>query len=236
MPPKQEQTPYRVSNATRFRRWALRLIFRIIFHVLCDVHIVGQENIPPDSAYIIAHNHISLFEPPFIAAFWPIPFEAIGGADVFSRPGQKIMVRAWSAIPVKRDRYDRKVIDVMISLLDAGHPLLIAPEGGRSHAIGLRRALPGVAYMMHRANVPVLPIGVVGTTDDMLQRALRFERPRIELRIGKTFKLPPITGKGKTRRISRQQNADLVMQHIAVLLPEDYRGVYADLDSLNELT
>lgn len=228
--------PYRVSVATRIRRWALRIIFRPIFHILCDVHIIGKDNIPKYGAYIIAHNHISLFEPPFILAFWPTPPEAVSGADVFSRPGQQIMVMAYGGIPLHRGSYDRKVIDVMMSLLEQGMPLLIAPEGGRSHAIGLRRALPGVAYLMDQANVPVLPVGVVGSSDDMLKRAFRFEQPRLEMHIGEPFKLPPIAGKGKARRRSRQRNADLVMQHISALLPESYHGVYSHPDPLSPTT
>jgi hypothetical protein len=46
------------------------------------------------------------------------------------------------------------------------------------------------------------------------------------MRIGRPFRLPPIQGKGEARRESRQRNADLVMAHIAGLLPEEYRGVY----------
>jgi hypothetical protein len=37
-----------------------------------------------------------------------------------------------------------------------------------------------------------------------------------------------VEGKGEQRRASRQRNADRVMAHIAGLLPEYYRGVYAD--------
>ena len=224
---------YKVSSFTRFKRWMLRTTFRPIFHILCDINIVGKENIPTDGAYIIAHNHISLFEPPFILTFWPIPAEAIGGADVFDRPGQKIMIRAYGGIPVHRGQYDRKVIDIMLELLVQGKPLMIAPEGGRSGTPGLRRAFPGVAYLMDQAKVPVLPVGIVGSTSDLLKRAFRAQRPLLEMRIGKTFRLPPITGKGKTRRQSRQTNADLVMQHIADLLPEDYHGVYSDPKSLS---
>jgi 1-acyl-sn-glycerol-3-phosphate acyltransferase len=227
---------YQVSVATRIRRWALRKVFRLIFHILCDIHIIGKENIPKDGAYIIAHNHISLFEPPFIATFWPTPPEAVSGADVFFRPGQKIMVMAYGAIPLHRGRYDRKAIDIMVSLLEQGMPLLIAPEGGRSHAIGLRRALPGVAFILDQAKVHVLPIGIVGSTDDLLKRAFRFERPRLEMHIGEPFKLPPITGKGEARRQSRQKNVDLMMQHIASLLPDSYHGVYAHPDSLSPTT
>ncbi|MEK6196165.1 MAG: 1-acyl-sn-glycerol-3-phosphate acyltransferase, partial [Deltaproteobacteria bacterium] len=200
---------------------------------LCDVHITGTDNIPAESAYIIAHNHISLFEPPFILAFWPIAPEAVSGADVFDRPGQQLMVKGYSAVPLHRGQYDRVVIETMLDLLSQGKSLMISPEGGRSHNIGMRRALPGVAYLMDQARVPVLPVGIVGSSDDMLKRALRFERPRLEMRIGKTFELPPITGKGKSRRESRQKNADLVMQHISALIPKKYHGVYADPESLS---
>ena len=227
MPDAKNHAHYSVPVSTRFRRWALRTTFRPIFKILCRIQIFGLENIPQDGAYIVAYNHVSLFEPPFILTFWPIPPEALSGAGVFSRPGQKIMAGGYGAIPVHRGKYDRKVIDLMMSILESGRPLLISPEGGRSHASGLRRALPGVAYIMDRAAVPVLPVGVVGGTDDMLNRALRFKRPQLEMHIGKSFRLPPIAGKGDERRQSRQQNADLVMRHIAALLPEDYRGEYA---------
>lgn len=227
---------YHVSVATRFRRRVLQLIFRLIFHSLCEIHIIGKENIPKAGGYIIAYNHISLFEPPLIATFWPTAPEAVSGADVFSRPGQKIMVMAYGAIPLHRGRYDRKAIDRMITLLKQGMSLLIAPEGGRAHDIGLRRALPGVAHLIDQAKVQVLPIGIVGTTDDLLNRAFRFKRPRIEMQIGEPFKLPPIVGKGEARRQSRQKNGDLVMQHIAALLPGSYHGVYARPDSLPPTT
>jgi hypothetical protein len=37
-----------------------------------------------------------------------------------------------------------------------------------------------------------------------------------------------VKGIGAERRESRQRNADLVMSHIAGLLPEEYRGVYME--------
>ena len=218
---------YSVPLHKRITRAAMRFAFRGIFHLLCNVRIISPQNIPSQGAYIVAHNHISLFEPPFVLSFWPHTPEAIAGADVFDRPWQKYMVRAYAAIPVHRGAYDRKVIDTMLNLLDQGMPLVIAPEGGRSHNVGMRRAHSGIAYIAARAQVPVLPVGIYGSTEDMLARALRLERPLLEMRIGQPFYLPAITGRGKARRQSRQQNADLVMNNIARLLPESYHGVYS---------
>ena len=67
----------------------------------------------------------------------------------------------------------------------------------------------------------------MGTLDDFWQRAKRGEKPLLEMRIGKPIIFPPITQKGAERREARQYNADLVMRHIAGLLPEEYHGVYA---------
>jgi 1-acyl-sn-glycerol-3-phosphate acyltransferase len=92
----------------------------------------------------------------------------------------------------------------------------------------MRRAMPGIAFILERARVPVVPVGVVGSTDDFARKAFSFKRPSLEMHIGKPFYLPPIEGSGPQRREARQRNADLVMGHIAALLPEEYRGVYAD--------
>ena len=48
------------------------------------------------------------------------------------------------------------------------------------------------------------------------------------MRIGKPITLPHITVKGAEKHAARQRNADLVMSYLAGLLPEEYRGVYAE--------
>ncbi|MCK6581760.1 MAG: hypothetical protein L6Q49_01530, partial [Anaerolineales bacterium] len=77
------------------------------------------------------------------------------------------------------------------------------------------------------ANPPVVPVGILNTTDDFWQRAKRGERPQLEMRIGKPIHFPPVTQKGAERRELRQHNTDMVMRHIAGLLPGEYHGVYA---------
>jgi 1-acyl-sn-glycerol-3-phosphate acyltransferase len=79
---------------------------------------------------------------------------------------------------------------------------------------------------MDRAKVPVLPVGIGGTSDDFGSRAIRGKRPEVHIRIGKPFMLPSVEGSGEERRAARQSNADLVMRHIAALLPEEYWGLY----------
>ncbi len=225
---------YRVPLYSRLLRPLMKAVFQGLFHILSDVHITGQENVPRGQAYIAAINHISLYDPPFALAFWPEMVEALGAVDIWHRPGQKWLARMYHGIPVHRGEYDRQVFDKALAVLSAGRPLLLAPEGGRSHATSMRQAKPGVAFLAEQTGVPVVPAGIFGTTDDFWHRAKSGQRPRLEMRIGKPLRLPPVEGKGAERRIARQRNADLVMAHIAGLLPPEYRGYYADSAILPE--
>lgn len=218
---------YRVAYRVRLFRLVFRPIFRGIFRLLSQVRITGLENVPAHGAYLITINHVSLYEAPLLLAFWPVAPEAVGASDIWKRQGQSALATLYGGIPVHRGEYDRHLIEKMSRVLRSGRPLLIAPEGGRSHQPGMRRALPGAAYVLEKVSVPVIPVGVVGTTDDFMQLALRGKRPRLEIRIGAPFYLPVVEMKGKNRRELRQRNADLVMEKIAELLPVEYQGVYA---------
>ncbi len=221
-------TGYHIPLHIRLMRAVMRPVFRGLFHLLGSISIQGRENVPERGAYLIVINHISLYDPPFLLAFWPVLPEAAGAVDIWSRPGQNLLVRLYGGIPVHRSQYDRQVLERILSVLNSGRPLLIAPEGGRSHQPGMRRGLPGVAYLADQARVPVVPVGIVGATDEFMALALRGKRPKLEMRIGQPLLLPPIEGHGDARRTARQANIDLVMQHIAALLPLEYRGVYAE--------
>ena len=212
----------------RLTRPFVRGGLRLLFYILAPVKITGRKNVPLHTPYIAAINHISLFEAPLVGAFWPEQLEVIGASDVWDRPGQNILARLWGGIPVHRGDYDRAAVEGVLSALRGGSPLLIAPEGGRSHAPGMRQALPGIAYIAEQTGLPVVPVGIVGTTDDFWQKASKGKRPPLEMRIGTPIHLPPVEGKGAERRDSRQHNVDLVMRSIAGLLPEEYRGYYAE--------
>ena len=219
---------YHVPLYFKIGRPGLKALFRGIFHVLARVKMIGKENIPFGKPYVVAINHVSIFDPPFVGAFWPEQLEIIGAADVFDKPGQGQLLKAYGVIPVHRGNYDRALFTKIISIIKSGHPLLIAPEGGRSHVTAMQRAMPGIAYIIEQTRVPVVPVGLVGTTEDFWQRARRGKRPSLEMLIGKPITLPEITAKGAQKHEARQKNADLVMSYLAGLLPEEYRGVYAE--------
>jgi 1-acyl-sn-glycerol-3-phosphate acyltransferase len=218
---------YQVPLRFKIVRPVIKALFRGIFHALARVTIAGKENIPYGKPYVVAINHISIFDPPFAGAFWPEELEMMGAADVFEKPGQGQILRLYGVIPVHRGDYDRPLLTRVVWMINSGRPMLIAPEGGRSHVPAMQRAKPGIAYIVEKTCVPVLPVAIIGTTEDFWQRAKHGERPPLEMRIGKPITLPPIVP-GPEKHAARQRNADLVMSYLAGLLPKEYRGVYAE--------
>ena len=223
---------YRIPLRTRVSRRFMRLFFRTLFHVLGKVELSGMENIPDHNRYVIVYNHVSIVEVPFIAAFWPGVIEIIGALAVWERGYQGLIAKMYGGIQVDRTQFDREVFKQVERVLDAEMPLMISPEGGRSHQPGLRRGKPGVAYIVDKADVVVLPVAVVGNTVDFLTKGMKFDRQIIQMIVGEPFKVPPVRGKGAERRLIRQKNTDYMMARLAALLPEEYRGVYADYERI----
>lgn len=219
--------PYHIPLHIKFNRVFMLPAFRMIYRMLGRVKVTGQENVPLGKPYVIAMNHISIFDPPLVVSFWPEAPEVMGAADVFDKKGQGQILAMYGVIPVHRGDYDRALLDKVFAILKSGSPLVIAPEGGRSHVPAMQRAMPGVGYIIEHAQVPVIPVGLVGTTDDFWQRARKGLKPQLEMRIGKPIIFPSITETSITRKESRQKKADYVMRIIAGLLPEEYHGVYA---------
>lgn len=219
---------YKFPKRKIFLRYILRTIFRTVFRVLGRVELNGLENIPKDGSYLVATNHVSIIDGPFVLAFWPEDLEFAGASEIWERKGQSLLAKMYGGIKVHRGKFDRKLIEHTVNLLSSGYPLLIAPEGGRSHEPGLRRANPGVAYLADKAQVPVVPVGVYGCAVDFLDNGLKGKRQTIGMNVGNPIVLPRIQGSGQVRKQSRQENADMVMVHIAQLLPQDYRGYYSN--------
>jgi 1-acyl-sn-glycerol-3-phosphate acyltransferase len=219
-------TPYSVPLINCIARRIVKPLTRLIFRLLSEVKSYDEEYVPKIGSYILTVNHVSLFEPPVVLAFWSTPPEAAGAIEIWGKPGQGILARLYGGIPVHRGELDRQLLDTMISVLGSGRPLFLAPEGGRSYELGMRRTHPGVTYSVDKTRVPVVSIGVVGTSDDFFDKAIRLKRPRLEIRIGKPSASPSVNGKGAIRRDRLQAHADQIMVSIAALMPPHYRGVY----------
>jgi 1-acyl-sn-glycerol-3-phosphate acyltransferase len=112
-------------------------------------------------------------------------------------------------------------------VLDDGGILTIFPEGTRSPTGALQEVKEGATVLAIRSAAPILPIAIVGSQRFWPKGKLLF-RPgrRMTVRVGEPFTLT--MPKGADRHESLRAATAQMMRHVALLLPEEQRGVYSD--------
>jgi 1-acyl-sn-glycerol-3-phosphate acyltransferase len=215
--------------SSRFLRW----IFNLLASILARRDLQALEHLPAEGPYIVASNHLSIFDLPLL-------FGVMGGEHVTGWAAEKYarhplfgpIVRMGHGIFIERGQVDRHAIDAAVAWLRRGNVFGIAPEGTRSRTGAMARAKTGIAYLASEADVPIVPIAIIGT-ENTITCWRRLRRPKFTMRVGKPFRLPPLDE--ANRNASLRANADEVMCRIAALLPPAYRGYYADHPRLKEL-
>ena len=218
---------YELSQLNRFVRNHLRSVFRVVYRVFARVNISGTEHVPAKGPYIIVFNHVSIYDSPFLITCWKSPPEPVGALDAWNNPIEGIFFKLYGGIVLDRRQYHRSALEQAVEALKAGQVLLYAPEGRLSKKPGMQQARAGIAFILEKINVPVVPVGIVGSTVDFLKMVIRLQRPVLEMRIGKSIQVPPIVKSPAERlKMAYQRNADWIMNHVAALLPPEYRGYY----------
>ncbi len=214
-----------------FLRWLLRTLVDLI----ARVEIRGYDNVPTSGNFVIATTHLGMLDICML-------FYALNRWDVFIPVAEKWeqnallrwLGRHFNFVFIDRFNPDLKALRKIIALMEKGHNLVIAPEGTRSRVGSLIEGKPGVSYLAAKLNRPIVPVGLAGTEDKVILDNLKhLRRSTILVNAGRIFSLPPLPDRGRAEALKRY--TDEIMCRIAALLPEKYRGVYAEHPRLKEL-
>ncbi len=205
-------------------RSAARLILRELFRLTTRLTLRGLDHIPRSGAAIIVYNHVGHLDPLLITAFCPRAPEKIALADLLHVPSTGLALGAYGAILIHRDEYDRQVIRAALDALDHGGLLALAPEARMSPSAALERGREGAAYLALRSGAPVVPVGITGTHKAYAAWRTR-NRPEIGMVAGAPFHISKEPGVRRRKVLDAGHAA--IMQHIAELLPVEYRGYWS---------
>jgi 1-acyl-sn-glycerol-3-phosphate acyltransferase len=188
--------------------------------------VKGQENVPRTEAFILISNHVHSLDPILLEFSFPRWICFMAKEELFHDPILKILLRWSHAVPVRRhgtSKDNRNLVKQAKNILENGMILGIFPEGKRSPDASLTTGKVGPAIIASQSDVPILPVGIVGT-DQIKGISWLWRRPQLAINIGEPFRLPVVDG-----RMSKSQVKSLtsrLMTEIAVLLPQKYQGVY----------
>ena len=222
------------SSAVTPLSHALGLAARIGTRIFTHVRFEGSiEDIPKQGPVILAANHASNVDGVLLAG-WVLPHlsrqvQWLGKREMFDVPVMAQVIRAYGVHPVERSGADIEAFRIAEGILEAGHVLLLFPEGTRSRDGALQTPRDGLALLALRTGATIVPIGLSNTNRLWPRgRKPRFWRSgHVNVRVGKPFRLADELPPDLSRKDAKSQATDLIMRRIAALLPERQRGPYA---------
>jgi 1-acyl-sn-glycerol-3-phosphate acyltransferase len=147
---------------------AQRIVLASVVRGVTRVQILGREELANlKGAFVVVANHSSHLDAPLVVTTLPrrlARYLAAGAAaDYFFdvRWRRALTALFFNAFPIHRETVERRTSEAR-SLLRRGVPLLVFPEGTRSSTGALGSFQPGVAAIAARAEVPCVPVAIIG--------------------------------------------------------------------------
>jgi len=193
--------------------------------------VEGLENVPRKGGAVLASNHLSVADEYVMGAVVPRHIAFWAKAEYFHGTGLggwavATLLRSLGAIEVNRDggRAALHALDAAIPALRDGDLVGVYVEGTRSPDGRLYRGRTGAARLAALAEVPIVPVGVIGT--ERVQ-PIGSVIPRLGHKVTIKFGQPlDVAGRGSDRTTLRAVT-DEVMAEIQKLTGQEYVPRYA---------
>src|SRR5665213_3613569 len=175
------------------RVWA-KVLLRV---ALSPVTLEHAERLHAHEAAVYASNHLSYYDTPVLFAKLPFQFRILAKALLWKIPFIGWYLNRSGQVPVDQTSARTAVASLArgVATLKAGMPLMLFPEGGRAWNGELQKMVAGAAWMAIKAQVPLVPLTLVGTYE-LLPIHVYVLRPRpLKLIVGE-----PISTVGMTTK------------------------------------
>lgn len=182
------------------RQWS-RVLLCI---ALSPVSVEGMDRLQPlrregshRPVAVYASNHLSYYDTPVLFAKLPFQFRILAKAALWKVPFIGWYLNHSGQVPIDQSSARAGVASLGrgVKTLQSGLPLVIFPEGGRSASGELQRMVSGAAWMAIKAQVPLVPLTLIGTYELLPIHSYALRPRPLKLVVGE-----PISTVGLTTR------------------------------------
>ena len=209
----------------------ITFIIRLLLKILCKVEGAKLESVPRQGPLFLVFNHINFLEILLIyTLLLPRNICGIAKKETWNNWFLRILAKVWGAIPIDRETPSISTFREAGKVLKEKKILCIAPEGTRSNTGVLAKGYQGVVFLALQNCAPILIVAHYGV-ENFWHNIKRLKRTRVTFVVGKPFMLVNET---KITKNVRQEITDQIMVRLASMLPEGYRGAYANLEIISD--
>jgi len=163
----------RKTLAYRVVRTSVDIIYRIVFRR----RVEGLENLPRQGPVLLALNHQSFLDIPFVAGSTTRHVSFVARESLARSKPLAWLMRQCGAVLIQRGKPDRAALREMVAHLEAGDCVAVFPEGTRSSDGRLHPFRAGALLAARLAGAPIVPAAIRGTIEAW-PRGARWPRPR----------------------------------------------------------
>ena len=204
----------------------VNFVVRFLANIILKIDKSELHKVPAEGPLLVVVNHInSLDAPVIISHMHPRPTTGLVKQETWDNAFLRFLFNIWGGIPINREIADFTAFKAAQDALRSGKILAVAPEGTRTRDGHLIQPKPGVAMLAIKADVNILPVVYYGH-EGYSENLKKLKRTPMAIKVGEPFRLQ-LNGHAREKGIL-QEVADEIMIEIARLLPEEYRGYYAD--------
>lgn len=195
----------------------------------------GIENVPSSGGVIVAANHLAFIDSLLLMYALPRPMNFLGKSEYLDHPIARHLFPATGMMPLDRSgKRARVTLDRAQTVLESGGIIGVHPEGTRSRDGMLAPAHKGVAQMALRANVPVVPVGIVGTGKvQPVGQLIPSFQGEVTVRWGAPIGLGPWANRRRSAT-SRRELTNEIMTAISALSGQPRRETESVTSPVNE--
>ena len=170
----------------------------LIMKTICSpVKVIGLDNIDTSKPHVYAANHGSALDIPLLYVNLPFQFRIAFKKELLSYPIVGWHLKRSGQVCIDQQNPSHSISSIRAALkgLQAGLPLVIFPEGGRTRDGEIKPFLSGAFFLAIKAQVDIVPIALVGTYEMLPMDTYHIKCRPLEMRLGE-----PISTKGLTMR------------------------------------
>jgi 1-acyl-sn-glycerol-3-phosphate acyltransferase len=199
------------------RIWARTLLWIALSPV--SMEEAHKLRLHPVAVYV--SNHLSYMDTPVLFAKLPFQFRILAKQSLWKIPFIGWYLNHSGQVPVDSSNSRSAVAGLLrgVATLKSGLPLVLFPEGGRTPNGHLHTMQSGSAWMAIRAQVPIVPIALIGTYELLRMHTYILQPRPLRILVG-----DPIPTIGLSTR-----DADALTQQVHDAIATAYYR-YADFD------
>ncbi len=132
----------------------LRYLLRLVLHCLFKTKVNGFAQMRFDEPTIILPNHLSFLDPIFLYAYLPKDVCYVINTDI----AEKISFFLRFINHIRIDPLNPYSLKKILSVLKAGNPLVIFPEGRITRTGSLMKIYSRIGFIAFRTNAAIYPV------------------------------------------------------------------------------